>query len=48
MNTFQCNKRQFLTIIFVISVSKYVNMGKIPDIATKVGVIGALDFPHRV
>ena len=26
----------------------YVNMGRIRDIVIKVGVVGALDFPHRV
>ena len=34
-----------LTIIFVISVSKYANMGRIRDIVTKVGALG---FSNRV
>ena len=46
-NTSQCNKRQIF-LKYVINMSKYVNMGRIRDIVTKIGVVGALGFPYRV
>ena len=45
---FTFRKLSIFTIIFVIKVSKYVIMERIRDTVTKVGVVGALGFPHRV
>ena len=46
--TMKIGYSEIFTIIFVISVSKYVNMGRIRDIVTKVGVVEVLRTPDRV
>ena len=46
--TMKIGYSEIFTIIFVISVSKYVNMGRIRYIVTKVGGVEVLRTPDRV